>query len=67
MWGEDKTPDLRDVVALICVLAMAGFFVQYFINGKEPSQWFFFGTGGFAIGATTAKIFNLLKPKTNGD
>lgn len=63
LWGKDKQPDMRDVVALICTVATAGFYVQYFLTSKEPSESFLLITIGAAIGSICSK---LLKPKSNG-
>ena len=54
---------MRDVVALICTVAVLGIYVQYFLNGKEPSESFLLITIGAAIGSICSK---LLKPKSNG-
>ena len=65
LWGKDKQPDMRDIVAIICTLATAGFYVQYFINGKEPGEAFLIITISSAIGSLCSKY---LKPNghTNG-
>ena len=65
LWGVDKEPDLRDVVALICALAVFGFYFQHFAFGKELVN------GNIITAASIAgvSIFSknpLLKSKKNG-
>ena len=66
LWGEDKTPDLRDVVALIATLAFLGFYIEYFLTGKALENVNVLTSAGIAAGSLYSKN-PLLKSKTNGN
>lgn len=65
LWGKDKEPDLRDVVALIAAAAFAGFYIAHFAFGKELVNGNVITAAGIAVGSIYSKN-PLLKPKNHG-
>ena len=65
LWGEDGQPDMRDIIAIIAMLAFTGFFVEYFFFGKELIMANVYGTAGIGCGSIMSKGLKF-KPKNNG-
>ena len=62
LWGVDKQPDIRDIIALVSTLAFTGFFVEYFLTGKPLEVSYLYASGGLGTGTILSKCVNL-KPK----